>query len=227
MRNLTAFVLASTLRERGRSALRKTIQVLFWVTLLCTAPLTGTALATVLGNPAPEFLEGELGLGARGSDYRETLFLDYGVTDAATLQFLAGRVTFPGMRGTEFGAGLRYKIGPKFFAGSLPTQLGAFGFYRAGSEDSDIGASDFTLLDAGFGASVMPGRHWVLFASAIFRYMEINFQSEELDINYESGTDLGAAFGVELWFTTSFVVGLEIHTGLKDDSLAGYIEFKL
>ena len=227
MHNLTAFVFASTLGKRGWSALRKTTRVLFWVMLLCMAPLTGTALATVLGNPAPEFLQGDLGLGARGSDYRETLFLDYGATDAVTLQFLAGRVTFPGMRGTEFGAGLRYKIGPKFFADSVPTQLGAFGFYRAGSENSDIGDADFTLLDAGFGVSIMPGRHWVLFTSAIFRYMEINFQSEEPDENYETGTDLGAAFGVELWFTTSFVVGLEIHTGLKDDSLAGYIEFKL
>ncbi len=227
MRRLIAAVFASALRERDWSPLRKTGQVLLWVMLLCTAPLTGTALATVLGNPAPEFLEGDLGLGARGSDYRETLFLDYGATDDATLQFLAGRVNFPGRRGVEFGAGLRYKIGPEFFANSAPTRLGVFGFWRWGSEDSDIGDMDFNLLDAGFGVSVMPSQHLVLFGSAIFRHMDINFRTEEPDENYESGSDLGAAFGVELWFTASFVIGLEIHTGLKDDNLAAYIEFKL
>ena len=227
MRNLTAFVFASTLGKRGRSALRKTTQVLFWVMLLCTAPLTGTALATVLGNPAPLFLRGDFGLGARASDYRETLFLDWGVTDDATLQFLRGRVSFPGRRGSEFGVGLRHKIGPEFFADSAPTRLGVFGFYRVGSQDSDRHDVDFILVDWGFGASVMLGQHLILFSSAIFRYMDVNISFEEPDRNYESGTDSGAGFGAELWFTTSFVIGLEIHTGLKDDKLAGYFEFKL
>ena len=227
MRRLSAVIFASVLRERDWSPLRKTGQVLLWLMLLCTAPLTGTALATVLGNPAPLFFDGDFGLGARASDYRETLFLDWGVTDDMTLQFLRGRVSFPSRRGSEFGVGLRHKIGPEFFADSAPVRLGAFGFYRTGAQDSDRHDVDFILFDAGFGASVMLGQHLILFSSAIFRYMDVNISFEEPDRNYESGTDNGAAFGAELWFTSSFVVGLEIHTGLKDDKLAGYFEFKL
>ena len=90
--------------RKGRSLVRAA-RYFPCIALLSALLWHGAAFATVTGNPAPNFFEGDVGIGARGSDYRETLFLDYGATDDLTLQFLGGRVNFPDNRGTEFGAG--------------------------------------------------------------------------------------------------------------------------
>ena len=197
------------------------------IALLSTLLWHGAAFATVIGNPAPTFFEGDLGIGARGSDYRETLFLDYGTTDDLTLSFLGGRVNFPGNRGTEFGVGLRYKFVPKFMIGDLEARFGGFGFLRTGSENTDIGDNDFTLLDSGVGLTLVPTESLAIFGSLLVRYMDVDFTTANPDENYETGTDVGFVLGGEIWLTAWLMAGLEIHSGLKDDSLAGFIEIKL
>ena len=212
--------------RKGRSPVRAA-RFFPYIALLSALLWHGAACATLVGNPTPRFFEGDVGFGARGSDYRETLFLDYGATDDLTLEFLGGRVNFPGSRGTEFGAGLRYKFVPKFMIGNLEAGFGGFGFLRTGSEDADIGDNDFMLLDTGIGLSLVPTERLSIFASVLFRYMELDFKTIRPDQNYETGTDVGFVVGGEIWITSWFVVGLEIHDGLKDDRLAGFIEFKL
>ena len=212
--------------RKGRSPMHVT-RYFLGIALLSALLWHGTAFATMVGNPTPRFLEGDVGIGARGSDYRETLFLDYGATDDLTLELLAGRVNFPGSSGTEFGAGVRYKFVPKFMIGDLEAGFGGFGFLRTGSEDADIGDNDFILLDSGVGLSLVPAESLSLFASVLFRYMDLDFQTPRPDENYETGTDVGFVVGAEIWVTDGFVAGLEIHDGLKDDRLAAFIEFKL
>ena len=64
--------------------------------LLLLSTGAGTAHALYLGNPAPNFKKGDVGVGLSLSDLRDTAFLDWGLSDNGTLELLAGALD-PGL----------------------------------------------------------------------------------------------------------------------------------
>ena len=185
-----------------------------------------TAFGVVFGNPSPRFDQGDVGLGFRTSDYRKTVFLDYGITDDGTLQILAGEVDVTTKEGTEYGVGYRQKIGDpiEMEVGSLG--FGVFGFFRHGEADErDINA-EFQLYDAGVGAGLKIAEPISVFAAAVIRYIELRNAPDKADRNYKPEVDVGGAVGVEFWLWSTLLLGAEQHFGLKDDHLGLYVEVK-
>ena len=195
--------------------------------LACLVSWRGAARALVLGNPSPDFKKGNFGVGAALSDDRETLFVDVGLSDAGTLEVLAGNLDVPaGRSGTELGVGYRHKLGASFNLGKFPTHLGILAGYRVASVDTPVGSLDFNLIDIGFGGSITPVQNLNTFAAAIYERVKADTVLPILGKLSKTESNLGFLLGAEYWITPAFVVGGEVHPGLDDDSLAFYGTFK-
>jgi hypothetical protein len=201
------------------------------VAIACLMPLLvtwgGAAHALVLGNPSPDFKKGNFGIGAGLSDNRESIFADYGLTDAGTLEVLAGNLDVPGGRsGTELGVGYRHKLDTSFNLGKFPTHLGIMGAYRVASIDTPVGSLDFNLIDIGFGGSITPVDRLNTFAALVYERVKADTVLPIFGKLSKTDSNLGVLLGAEYWITPSFVAGGEVHPGLDDDSFAIYATFK-
>ncbi len=195
--------------------------------LLCLVAWGGAAQALVLGNPSPEFKKGNFGIGAGLSDNRETLFLDYGLSDAGTLEVLAGNLDVTGGNsGTEIGLDYRHKLSASFNLGKFPTHLGILAGYRVATVDTPVGSLDFNLIDIGFGGSITPVPNLNTFAAAIYERAKADTVLPIFGKLSKTDTNLGLLLGAEYWITPALVVGAEVHPGLDDDGLAIYATFK-
>ena len=186
----------------------------------------GAAHAIYLGNPAPDFVSGDVAIGLALSDKRETLFLDWGISDAGTLHFLYGNADLRlGVEGTEFGAGYRHKIGEAFDIADKPVRLGVLALARIG-EIEVLGVEfDYNLIHIGFGGAYTPLENLNLYAAAVYE----RFDKSEFPLLGKSGvTDsgLGVLAGAEYWISPSFLAGLELQSGLTDDDIAVFGEFR-
>ena len=205
-------------------------QVLLFALAALVLSWPGSAHATVFGNPAPDFKKGELGLGIGLSNNRETLFLDWGASDAGTLQFLLGTVEIgTNTDGTEFGGGYRHKIGERFKIGESPVRLGALGFLRIG--EADNGNVEFNQLDVGFGGAFTPVELLNVFAFAVYERIEIDSaQTVNMGGNITGGSktesDIGIVLGTEYWADAKLVLGAEIHFSFDGDDLGFYAAIK-
>ena len=180
----------------------------------------GAALATTYGNPAPQFNKGDLGPGISLSDDRETLFLDWGVSDPGTLRFLLGVVDLGGDDGTEFGIGYRHKFSENVDVGDASLQLGALGMFRMGEADNNSDV-EFNQLDLGFGGAFSPVENVNAYGIAIYRRTEVENRN-----NSVSDTDVGVVLGAELWISDGLVVGGELHLAIDDDDFGFFAQFK-
>ena len=208
---------------------RSVVVGLLGLALLWSAP----AQAYYLGNPAPHFKKGDMGVGLQLSDQRETLFFDIALIDAGALELFYGNVdATPLSDGTEFGASYRQGVGQAFNIGDFPVTLGFLAGYRAGKFEVPIPFQqkkeefEFTVLDVGFGGDLTPLPNLNTYAALIYERVE-----EELDLpvfGKVSVTDsnLGALLGVEYWALDRFIVGLELHPGLGDTDISIFGEVK-
>ena len=190
---------------------------------------TGSAHAIYLGNPAPDFKSGDVAIGLALSDLRETLFLDWGISDAGTLQFLYGNADLSlGADGTEFGAGYRHKIGEGFDIADKPVRLGVLAFLRIGEiEILNNVELDYNLIHIGFGGAYTPLENLNIYAAAV--YERTDFETvfpQPLGTVSVTDSDIGLLAGAEFWISQSILVGLELHPGLDDDDFVIFGEFR-
>ena len=179
---------------------------------------TGSAHALYLGNPAPDFVSGDVAIGLALSDLRETLFLDWGISDAGTLHFLYGNADLRlGVEGTEFGAGYRHKIGEGFDIADKPVRLGVLALLRIGEIETLNVKTDYTLLHIGFGGAYTPLENLNIYAAALF---------ERNDTEVVTDSDVGLLAGAEFWIAQAFLAGLEVHPGLENDDIVIFGEFR-
>ena len=188
----------------------------------------GAAQAFVLGNPSPDFKKGNAGVGLSLSDFRETLFFDYGISDAGTLQVLAGNLTpvKGGPSGTELGVGYRHKIPSSIKVGNFPLNLGVMGAYRTASINTGIGSLKYNLVDIGVGGAITPTQNLNTYAAAVYERYSADVVLPFVGKVSDTKSNLGFLAGVEYWLAPSFVAGLELHPSLQDDGVAIFGEFK-
>lgn len=194
----------------------------------------GTAHALLIGNPAPDFAQGDFGAGAAFSDDRLTLFLDFGITDDGTLQGQVSDLDFDGgAEGTELGIGYRHKLPGTIDLGDVPLRLGILGSYRFAEIESGVGVDfDYSLIQVGVGGSITPVEKLNAFAAAIYERFETEvvvrnpFFPGQTTRRTVTDTNVGLSVGAEYWIAESFVAGLEIHPGLEDDDITIFGEFK-
>ncbi len=186
---------------------------------------TGSAHALYLGNPAPDFVSGDVAIGLALSDLRETLFLDWGISDAGTLQFLYGNADLTlGVEGTEFGAGYRHKIGEAFDIADKPVRLGVLAFLRIGEvEILNNVELDYTLIHIGVGGAYTPLENLNVYAAAVFERID---QEQEGGKGSLTDSDIGLLAGAEFWISPSFLAGLELHPALENDDIVIFAEFR-
>lgn len=188
---------------------------------------TGSAHAIYLGNPAPDFMSGDVAIGLALSDLRETIFLDWGISDAGTLQFLYGNADLSlGADGTEFGAAYRHKIGEAFDIADKPVRLGILAMARIGEIEILNAEFDYTLIDIAFGGAYTPLENLNVYAAVVYERSETDIVVPPFGKVSVTDTDIGLLAGAEFWISQSFLVGLELHPGLTDDDIAVFGEFR-
>lgn len=194
------------------------------------------AQAMRIGNPAPDIAQGDFGLGATFSDERAGVFLEFGITDAGTLEALVNQLeTGPGADGTEVGIGYRHKLNTNAKLGNMPLRLAVLGRYSQATIDvpgiGGIGSEfDYSLLQLGFGGAFTPVENLNVHGAVIYEQVELE---EVITIPFFGtlrqpikDTGLGLSGGAEYWVTPQIVVGGELHPGLFHNDVAVYGEFK-
>ncbi|MCH9044965.1 MAG: hypothetical protein IIA40_02535 [SAR324 cluster bacterium] len=185
---------------------------------------TGSAHAIYLGNPAPDFVSGDVAIGLALSDLRETLFLDWGISDAGTLQFLYGNADLSlGADGTEFGAGYRHKIGEGFDIADKPVRLGILAMARIGEIEILNAEFDYTLIDIAFGGAYTPLENLNVYAAVVFERID---QEQAGGKGSLTDSDIGLLAGAEFWISQSILAGLELHPALENDDIVIFGEFR-
>jgi hypothetical protein len=202
---------------------------LLGISLLWSVP----AEAFYLGNPAPHFKKGDMGVGLQLSDQRETLFFGIALLDSSVLEVFYGNVDAdPLSDGTEYGVSYRQGVGQAFNLGDFPVTLGFLAGYRMGKFEVPFlfqnrkEEFEFTILDVGFGGDLTPLPNLNTYAAVIYERVE-----QELDLpvfGKVSATDsnVGLLLGVEYWALDRFIVGLELHPGLEDNDISIFGEVK-
>lgn len=187
----------------------------------------GSAHAIYLGNPAPDFMSGDVAIGLALSDLRETIFLDWGISDVGTLQFLYGNADLSlGADGTEFGAAYRHKIGEAFDIADKPVRLGVLAMARIGEVEILNDEFDFNLIDIAFGGAYTPLENLNVYAAAVYERSDAEQEVKKFGKVRVTDSDIGVLAGAEFWISQSFLVGLELHPGLTDDDIAVFGEFR-
>jgi len=184
------------------------------------------AQALTLGNPSPDIKKGDIAAGAGFSNDRESIFADYGLSNAGTLDVQAGDLDVGNNKtGSELGIGYRHKLDATFKLGQFPVHLGILGAYRVAHINHAGGNLNFNLIDVGFGGAITPVERLNTFAAAVYERAK---SETALPVGKLSKTEthVGLLLGAEYWVGSAFVIGLEAHPGLDDDGLALYGAFK-
>lgn len=187
----------------------------------------GPAQAMYIGSPTPALKKGDMAAGASLSSYRNTVFGDYGVTNAGTLEVQLSQVDFgDGVTGTEVGASYRQKLPQTFKLGDYRVHLGAMGSYHVGHE-SVLGYSlSSSVLHVGVGGSITPVKNVELYATAIYEHLTAEAVVPFFGTVSASQTNLGLNLGASYALSPPFIVGAELHPGLNDDGLAVYAQYR-
>jgi opacity protein-like surface antigen len=201
--------------------------VLVLCVLLLLSTGAGTAHALYLGNPAPNFKKGDVGIGLSLSDLRDTAFLDWGLSDNGTLELLAGNLDVKGgSNGTELGVTYRHKVGQPFNLGKFPVTLGIEGGYRAARVSTNGLDLNYNQIHLGLGGSFAPIQNLNVYGTVVFERAKADTVLPVFGKVSGTETNYGLVLGTEYWVTPALVAGLEVHPGLDDDNLAIFGEFK-
>jgi len=193
--------------------------------LLFTSP----AHAIILGNPAPNFKAGDIGVGVALDDIRETLFLDIGISEPGTLQVLVGNFEVNQVEGSEFGVGYRHDTGASFNLFEQDFKMGGLASFRRGTIEIEGTSEEFAFsqLYIGFGAAITPVDNLNVYAAGIYERLSGEATNpvtgKKIDTT-ESG--IGLLLGAEYWLGENIVGGLEMHPGLEDDEIAIFGQYK-
>lgn len=187
----------------------------------------GPAQAMYIGSPTPALKKGNMAVGASLSDYRTTVFGDYGLSDAGTLEVQLSGVDFGGgVKGTEVGASYRHKLGQSFKLGDYPVHLGVMGSYHLGHESTLGFTLSSSVLQVGVGGSMTPVKKLELYATAIFERVTADTVVPFFGKVSASETNLGVNLGASYAITDQFSAGAELHPGLNDDGAAIYASYR-
>lgn len=187
----------------------------------------GSAWALYLGSPTPTLKTGALAVGGSFSDYRTTVFGDYGVNDQGTLEVQLTNVDLgAGVSGSEFGFDYHYGLNKSVKLGKYDVQLGFLGGYWHGSE-SVLGVSvGSSALRLGLGGSMSPAKNVGLYGAVMYERRTyatvVPFFGTVSATESNFGLNVGGTFSL----TPQAVIGVELHPGLNDDGLAVFGRYR-
>ena len=197
----------------------------FGMIALASAPRG--AWAAVYGNPSPQIHEKEQAVGVALGEDGITFFGDFGIGKEGVLRVLGGTVERGRADGVQVGAGYRHRLDINARLGDLDVALGAFGETRYGTLDAGGADASFFLIDLGAGGTISPVAKLYVFAGPVFRWIHVDVDSgQKGGSGSDTDTDLGLFLGAEYWIKPVLAGGVELHGGLKDESISVYLEYK-
>ena len=205
---------------------RLSVYAVFWlfVFLLASGDVTLIKAQTTF-SPVPSLGKGQLAVGVAYSPYRrkirgdgggvsnlldysrDTVFLDYGLSDQSDLHFELSVADLDNYRGFELGAGYYGDLGLGSRVGKRPLEAGYFGVLRRSEMSKGSSSSEMFQLDAGGGAALFFDPRFAVYASGLVSYLigdvdGAGFGAEEL---------IGVSFGAFYDHDKKFRFGGEMH----------------
>ncbi|MDH4248748.1 MAG: hypothetical protein OEW39_13135 [Deltaproteobacteria bacterium] len=222
------------------------------LTLALVLGWSNSALASLWGNPLPEYKPGQVVVGGGGL-LGDTNYLlgEYGLSKEGTVRGHYGIVDWKGvLGGSEFGAGYKHDLGNKFKLGDYSTSLGVMGYYTTGSVKDSTGdfKASYTMMDFGAGVSIQPKPKLKVYGMGILSMWKSESTYVAPSYTYYdpftgrnttigggtytdsySENDFGVSAGVEYEMSPQLILGAELHGGFyeNDDSLRLFALYKL